>query len=1003
MAITINATSYGATANDATDDTAAINAALKAAHAEYLKNPSAGQVSVVLPTGTFIVSGSGDKSEGSIQLLTGTSLQGSGIGQTTLKVANGWAGDITGVVRTPFDEVTTNASLLNLTIDGNRTQTAGKIDGFYTGVRPGSTQQDADIRVSGVEVMNCSGYGFDPHEQTIRLTIENSSAHGNGLDGFVADYIIDGVYRNNIAYNNDRHGFNITTSTTDLLLEGNKAYGNGSAGIVVQRGSENIPWPDGVQIVGGQYYNNTREGILLNMAKNVTISGADIHGNMLQGVRIEGAINPTVQNSHIYNNAQAADNTYDEISIRLRADTVTGVTYYSTGTQILNNTIESTGAVNARWGVREEPTNDDGGATNTVVSGNTITGTDAGAVSVPGTANPVTGGNGNDTLTGTGGGDEMRGGAGNDVYVVDHSGDVVIENTNEGNDTVLAYISETLAANVENLILQGSNPISGTGNELNNIVIGNLAVNTLKGGLGVDTLDGGAGADSLDGGDGNDTYYVDSPADIIVEKDHSGLGGIDRVYSSASYVLAAEVENLELLGGAHINAIGNSSANVLTGNSGNNVLDGQGGADLMTGGSGDDAYGVNHTGDVVVEAAGSGADTVYSSIAYTLGQFVENLVLQGTAIAGSGNELNNVLVGNDAANKLVSLSGDDTMRGGIGNDTLDGGAGNDTAVFSSNFGNYTIAGSLANRTVAGTTDGTDTLLNVEVLQFADGRLVGDAWVPNPIAPPPPPVNTDNEVVVRNGNSRSNTLNGRDTIDDVMKGLGGNDTIRGRGGNDTLDGGSGNDKVYGDSGDDRVTGNIGNDRVDGGSGNDYANGGSGNDKVYGNAGLDRVYGGSGHDTVDGGSGNDWVYGDSGNDRVYGGSGDDVVNGGAGNDRLYGGGGSDAFVFNAKLGTSTSDRKVSFDTVVDFNVRSDSFLLDNAVFRKLGSGTLANPTELNQESFVSGTKARERDDYLIYNKKTGVLSYDADGSGSKEAVEFAQLSKNLKLTHKDFFII
>ena len=65
-----------------------------------------------------------------------------------------------------------------------------------------------------MEIKDCSGYGFDPHEQTISPEIENCVAHGNGLDGFVADYIIDGVYRNNIAYDNDRHGFNITSSTT---------------------------------------------------------------------------------------------------------------------------------------------------------------------------------------------------------------------------------------------------------------------------------------------------------------------------------------------------------------------------------------------------------------------------------------------------------------------------------------------------------------------------------------------------------------------------------------------------------------------------------------------------------------------------------------------------------------------------------------------------------------------------------------------------------------------
>jgi Ca2+-binding RTX toxin-like protein len=110
-----------------------------------------------------------------------------------------------------------------------------------------------------------------------------------------------------------------------------------------------------------------------------------------------------------------------------------------------------------------------------------------------------------------------------------------------------------------------------------------------------------------------------------------------------------------------------------------------------------------------------------------------------------------------------------------------------------------------------------------------------------------------------------------------------------------------------------------------------------------------------------------------------------------------------VFSSRLGTSTTDRKVSFDTISDFSVRSDSLWLDNAIFRKLGSGSTSNPGDLNREFFTTGSKAREKDDYLIYNKKTGVLSYDADGSGSKAAVEFAQLKTGLALTYKDFFII
>lgn len=387
---TISALDYGATPDNTTNDSAAINAAIRAANAQYLSNPSAGPVTVTLPAGTFIVSGTGTKSDGAIKLLTGTILQGAGMGQTILKVADGWAGDITGVVRTPYNEVTSKAGLLNLTIDGNRDQTTGKIDGFYTGVRPGSTQQDADIHVSGVEILDCSGYGFDPHEQTIRLTIENSVAHGNGLDGFVADYIIDGVYRNNIAYDNDRHGFNVTTTATHLLLENNEAYGNGSAGVVVQRGSENIPWPSDIQIVGGKYYNNAREGILTRMADDVTVDGATVFGNQRQGVRIEGSTDTIVQNSTIYNNSQAGHNTYDEIQIIQRADSTAGRTYYSTSSQILNNKIYSDGAIDARYGVREEPTNDDAGVTGTVVSGNTITGMASGTISVPSTAdNPV--------------------------------------------------------------------------------------------------------------------------------------------------------------------------------------------------------------------------------------------------------------------------------------------------------------------------------------------------------------------------------------------------------------------------------------------------------------------------------------------------------------------------------------------------------------------------------------------------------------------------------------
>ncbi|WP_198599123.1 hypothetical protein, partial [Escherichia coli] len=82
-----------------------------------------------------------------------------------------------------------------------------------------------------------------------------------------------------------------------------------------------------------------------------------------------------------------------------------------------------------------------------------------------------------------------------------------------------------------------------------------------------------------------------------------------------------------------------------------------------------------------------------------------------------------------------------------------------------------------------------------------------------------------------------------------------------------------------------------------------------------------------------------------------------------------------------------------------VKSDRIHLDNAIFTKLVSGTGSKPAQLKKEFFVFGSRAQDKNDYIVFNKKTGVLSYDADGSGSKAAVEFAQVTKGLALTHKD----
>lgn len=494
---------------------------------------------------------------------------------------------------------------------------------------------------------------------------------------------------------------------------------------------------------------------------------------------------------------------------------------------------------------------------------------------------------GNDRIDGGAGLDTMYGGSGNDTYVVDNVGDVVSELgvgifEGSGSDTVESSITYSLGFNIENLTLTGTANINGFGNVESNIIKGNAGNNILDGGIDDDRMEGGAG---------NDTYFVDHNSDLVID-----TAGVDIVFSSAQlHILGLGVENgtligsgFQLGGNALANTLdGNDFTNVIDGGNGNDVIRGFGstdqlvggegldtidggagddiivggngndvitgglgddlldfaggasGADQMTGGLGNDTYGVDNAGDLVIEAAAGGHDTVQSSIAYTLPSQVEELQLTGVLhISGTGNAL---------ANKLHGNSGNNTLNGLGGLDIMSGGAGNDIYVVDAT-GDLIVEGAAAGTDLVQASATYRLSFNVENLTLTGiGNINGT------------------------GNSQANTITGNT----------GNNILDGLIGADTMLGGLGNDTYFVDNAGDVTTDTGGTDLVKTtvtltlGSGVENLEllgtatiGGFGNtlnNTITGNSASNALEGGIGADTLDGKGGADTLFGEAGADR------------------------------------------------------------------------------------------------------------------------------------------
>ncbi|MEZ0318207.1 MAG: beta strand repeat-containing protein [Methylophilaceae bacterium] len=426
-----------------------------------------------------------------------------------------------------------------------------------------------------------------------------------------------------------------------------------------------------------------------------------------------------------------------------------------------------------------------------------------------------------------------------------------------------------------------STKLNLTGNAAANYLTGNAAINTLMGADGNDTLDGGAGADSMDGGADDDIYYVDNLGDSITELTNGGADTVIVKLTAGTYTLQAGLENLVLTGTTAISGNGNELNNTLTGNSAANLLDGKAGADAMDGGAGADTYIIDDADDIVTEsltfAQSGGTDLVKSSVTFALGANIDNLTLTqidgvDSNINGTGNELDNTIIGNAGNNildgglgkdNLNGGAGDDTLVGGDGNDTLTGGLGSDTFRFDSE-----ISATTTMDTIADFTQGTDHILlskfifnslvdagaeafasgaglttaaNADIhliynkttgtLYYdADGAGGEKAFAFAQLTNKPAGLSfSDFNIVTVGDTAYSNTsyILEPDLLNLTLTGI---NPINGTGNDlsNKIEGNSAANLIIGNGGDDSVTGSGGNDTLTGGAGNDALNGGDGSD-------------------------------------------------------------------------------------------------------------------------------------------------------------------------------
>jgi Ca2+-binding RTX toxin-like protein len=357
---------------------------------------------------------------------------------------------------------------------------------------------------------------------------------------------------------------------------------------------------------------------------------------------------------------------------------------------------------------------------------------------------------------------------------------------------------------------------------------------------------------------------------------------------------------------------------------------------------------------------------VISSTSYSLGAELENLTLVGAALNGTGTAVANVITGNAANNLLAGLGGNDTLSGGLGDDTLNGGIGNDllsggagldlfvfNSLLASNVDTISdfAAGDLfqLDRTIFTALSAGTTLTAAE---FRAGARVATA------------TNAQQRIL-------HNTTSGA-----LLYDADGNGTGLALQFASVAVGAPISAAIF------QLTGAATPPPTPG--------------VINGTAGADNLVGGAGNETLNGLAGNDTLNGAAGNDTLNGAAGTDTLNGGSGSDLLTGGNGTDSFLLADAPGATNIDR------ITDF-AQGDRLLISGSAYTglTLGAVTATQFIEVRstRDPVVSATAATR----LIFDRDTGNLFHDPDGTGTQSIQQILSITNGYRLARNDFTVV